>query len=136
MVSMMPIVFHEEIANDVVLLDDDPLICQVWSMKAKQGSKKLKIFNTCDQFLIFLDQLDALQNANVEFFIDHELGGSMKGIEVAKIIYGRGFRKIFLTTGHEADHFDPKEISFLKGVIGKTPPWHRLSGEVAQMKDK
>ena len=56
-----------------------------------------------------------------QFYIDQDLGVEGDGLEVCKWLSDHGFVNIYLATGHPASNF--KNIPFLKGVVGKTPPF-------------
>ena len=44
-----------------------------------------------------------------------------KGEELAREIYNQGYKNLYIATGFESNKF--KELKFLKGVIGKVPPF-------------
>ena len=55
----------------------------------------------------------------VSIYVDKELGDGVDGVEVARELYGRGYRRLYLSTGHAPKDLDCKY--WLRGVVGKTP---------------
>ena len=55
------------------------------------------------------------------FYIDSNLSDNQKGETIAKELFGKGFKNLYLATGYEPEEFC--HLNFLKGVIGKDPPW-------------
>ena len=53
--------------------------------------------------------------------IDSDLGDGIKGEEIARTIYEKGFKTIYLETGHPPGSF-PK-MPWIKEIISKEPPW-------------
>jgi signal transduction histidine kinase len=102
---------------DAVLIDDDALMHATWKSAAKNSGKNLKTFFTADEFL---NEYQNFTN-KVPIYIDVSLAGGARGDELARKIYDMGFSNIYLSTGYEKSEFS--ELTFLKGVIGKTPPW-------------
>jgi signal transduction histidine kinase len=104
-------------AVDAVLIDDDELVHMAWCDAAKEANKVIKTFFTYDDFLTEHKQLT--QRAPI--YIDVSLAGGVRGEEVAKKVFDLGFYNIYLATGFEKTEFN--NLFFLKGVIGKDPPW-------------
>lgn len=101
---------------DVVLIDDDLISHMTWNIAAKGNGKKLLAIADPHEFWSCLGDI----KQSTPIYIDSNLGNNLKGEVIAKSIYDSGFRNIYLTTG-----FDPTEfshLSYIKGVIGKTPP--------------
>jgi len=59
-----------------------------------------------------------------EIYLDSELGGGVRGEEIAKEIYEKGFTNLYLTTGHPPEKFPP--LPWIREIVGKKPPWDRM----------
>lgn len=99
-----------------VLVDDDQLVQLTWKARAAKCNVDLTIFTTADELKNKLDEL----NNDSTFYIDRELGET-NGEDLAIFLNQKGFQNLFLATGHSPDSF--AHLSFLKGVIGKKPPF-------------
>jgi len=100
-----------------VLVDDDPLVHMTWKMAAKANGIDLRAYKTPGELMSALSGLDLA----TPVYIDSELGDGVHGEDVAKTLHEKGFTSIYMETGHPPEQF--KQLSFLKGVIGKDPPW-------------
>ena len=49
------------------------------------------------------------------------LGGGVRGEEIAKEIYEKGFTNLYLTTGHPKEAFPA--MHWIRGIVGKGAPW-------------
>jgi hypothetical protein len=56
----------------------------------------------------------------MQIYIDSDLGGGIKGEDIARQLKDLGFADITLETGHPPENF--KHLPWLK-VAGKEPPW-------------
>jgi hypothetical protein len=54
-------------------------------------------------------------------YIDSELGGGIKGEDIARDLHQKGFTDITLETGHNPEKF--ADIIWLK-ITGKQSPWN------------
>jgi hypothetical protein len=54
-------------------------------------------------------------------YIDSNLGGGIKGEEIAKQIVALGFTEIWLCTGNEPEQY--AHLTYLKGCVSKDAPW-------------
>jgi signal transduction histidine kinase len=100
-----------------VLIDDDALVHMTWKMSAKSNGINLRAYKTADGFLSECGDM----NKATPVYIDSELGDGFKGEDIAKALHEKGFTNIHMATGHAPEQF--KHLTFLKGVIGKDPPW-------------
>lgn len=100
-----------------ILLDDDPLVHMTWKMAAKSGGVELKPFKTAADLLAQASVLDK----QTPVYIDSELGGGVKGEDIARQLHEAGFTSLYMETGHPPEEFE--KLTFLKGVISKDPPW-------------
>ena len=104
----------------IVLLEDDNLIRTVWESSARIHNVNLKTFENKNDLIQSLDHI----SKNSIFYIDSELGNSEKGEDVAILLNKLGFKQIFMASGYDKDKFN--QMTFLKGVVGKSPPWKKI----------
>ncbi|HVV69212.1 MAG TPA: HAMP domain-containing sensor histidine kinase [Patescibacteria group bacterium] len=119
LVSLIPI---KNISNtlhkiDAILIDDDPLTHTMWELSASRYNKNFLLFTSANQFLSSCDGF----LPETPIYIDADLGNGIKGEIVSEEIFINGFKNIYLATGKQPLNF--KNISWLKGVVSKTPPW-------------
>lgn len=100
----------------VVLLDDDPLVHMNWRLAAKAAGAELKSYNNPLEFSAAAGTFPH----DVTLYIDSDLGGDIKGEDIAKSLYEKGFTNITMATGHAPQKFS--HLPWLK-VTGKEPPW-------------
>lgn len=98
-----------------LLLDDDELIHMTWKMKAKEANVDLLCFKDPEEI-----DLGTISKDSV-FYIDSNLGDDVKGEDFARKLYDQGFENLYLATGYDKSEFE--HLDFLKGVIGKRPPF-------------
>ena len=84
-------------------------------MAAEECGKTLLCFNTGFELESALRDIDT----ETTFYIDSNLANKEKGEVVAKNLYSKGFKNLYLATGYEPNHFD--HVTWVKGVIGKEP---------------
>lgn len=99
-----------------VLVDDDQLVQLTWKRKAEKNKIDLRIFSSEAEFK---NQIQTISK-ETSIYIDRELGQT-NGEELAKFIFDLGYSNIYLATGHSPESFS--HLTFLKGVIGKKPPF-------------
>ena len=102
---------------DAVLIDDDSLAHMTWKISAARSGKSLLQFHSIDSFLKNAESL----SFETPIYVDSELGDGLKGEHESLRIYERGFRTIYLTTGHGPDKF--RRFTHIKEVVDKEPPW-------------
>lgn len=103
--------------STIILIDDDELVRMTWSMKAQAHQINLKTFSSYEYFLKEKETF----NKDTPIYIDSELGQNTKGEDIAAILHSEGYSNIFMATGHPPDKF--KHLTFLKGIISKSPPF-------------
>lgn len=108
---------NEAIASEFILIDDDELVRQNWKFIAKKKKQELSVFDGPEEFI----ENSHRYSKSTTIYIDSNLANGIKGEEVAREIHAMGFKNIYIETGYDASGF--KEIPWIKGVIGKTPPW-------------
>ena len=99
-----------------VLLDDDALVHMNWKLAAKAAGADLKLFKTPEELAAAANTLPR----DIPLYIDSELGGGLKGEDIALDLHDKGFTDIAMATGHSAEKFS--HLPWLK-VTGKEPPW-------------
>lgn len=102
---------------DLIFIDDNTTLRNCWQLAAESNGKSILTFASITEFEKVLDHVDP----NTPLYIDSELSGGIKGEECAKELFERGFREIYLATGHPADHFDP--MPWIRAISDKYPPF-------------
>ena len=100
-----------------VLLDDDPLIANIWNISAKQAGIDLLYFDHIEKLLSHLSYLPT----DCFFYLDFKLKENKTGEDVAAILFNQGFKEIYLTTGYPPEKLEKK--SWIKKILNKNPPW-------------
>ncbi|MCD6047070.1 MAG: sensor histidine kinase [Gammaproteobacteria bacterium] len=103
--------------TEIIFIDDEEIIGEFWKDSAESAGKTISVFQDPRDFMriVHLYPKDAL------IYIDSSLGNGLKGEDFAKQLYEMGYQNIFLATGFSKDHF--KDVTWIKDVIGKEPPW-------------
>lgn len=114
MAPYVPLAMYSEY---IVLIDDDQLVQRVWKMAAKANDKEILCFSSHSEFLEKCKDIPF----SASIYIDSNLANGVKGEVVGKEIFNLGYKSIFLTTGMNPESFS--SIYWVKGVIGKEPPW-------------
>jgi len=117
MAGFVPIRIEPEPKVDAILIDDDSLVHTCWQISAKIKKKALAVFSTPEDFMSVSDTFAKC----IPIYVDVSLLNGVRGEDVAKKLSEIGFYNIYLATGYEASSF--KSLSFIKGVIGKAPPF-------------
>lgn len=102
---------------DAVLIDDDELVHTVWRVAARTNGKTLDAFSTPKEFLAKVGRLDR----KTPIYVDSKLGDGVRGEELAKELHEKGFRNLYLATGHDRDAL--RSMPWIKGIVGKEAPW-------------
>ncbi|MBF0362753.1 MAG: HAMP domain-containing histidine kinase [Oligoflexia bacterium] len=103
---------------DVVYLDDDLFLRMGWEQVAKSKGFNILTIGTPNELLANENNFSL---ENTEIYLDNNLGdGEMKGEELAVILHDKGFKKLHLATGYDAEKF--AHLDWLK-VIGKDCPF-------------
>jgi signal transduction histidine kinase len=104
--------YFELTTEQIVLIDDDPLVRFNWK---RQGQKKNIIVNAFDSLDTFLAKKD-LFPTNTPIFIDSNLG-TEKGEILSKRLYDLGFEDIVLTTAAPKNSII--ETKWISSIVGK-----------------
>lgn len=102
---------------DVVLIDNDALVLQAWRLAAHQARKSVALFNAAETFLAQASHY----HPDTPIYIDAELDDGVKGEDVAKVVHARGFKTVYLATGHAPEHFSA--MPWITQVVDKRPPF-------------
>jgi len=102
---------------DAALLDDDPLVRLNWKTAARAKGLDLAVFAEASEFLAAAEAWPK----GTALYLDSKLGHGLRGEDIAESLHARGFTELYLATG-----YDPEDLParpWLKGVVGKSPPW-------------
>ena len=98
----------------LVLIDDDPMIRELWAMDAAQVGRRLLAVES-------LKDLDLSQiSQEIPIYVDKNLGEGVSGYDVLTTLNKGGFQNLFLTTGEKVNRADVP--SFVKDVRSKDFP--------------
>jgi len=100
-----------------ILIDDDELVKLTWASAAKRQNIELLTFSQREELISSLETL----SKDVVFYIDSDLGNGFKGEDLALELHRNGFENLYMATGYSDETF--AHLKFLRGVLGKTPPW-------------
>ena len=100
---------------DLVLIDDDVLIHGTWKMMARTRNHNLLCCSTIEEFL------EHKLPKETPIYLDYHFNSGANGVELAKIIYQKGYKTLYITTGsaHAMPVQKPDEII---AVLGKEYP--------------
>ncbi len=106
---------QKDIPYEYVLIDNDELVRFLWETKARNKGISLLSLSNPDQLSAHVDRISKTET---KIYIDSELDNCVRGEFVAKSLYEKGYRNLFMTTGYEASRFS--HYKFLQRV-GKAP---------------
>ncbi len=101
----------------VILVDDDKLVRMNWEMAAKATRMDLRTYKNAEELTSVLGTLPK----DTPFYIDSELGGGVKGEDIAKDLHTRGYDNITMATGYSPERF--AHLPWVK-ASGKEPPFN------------
>ncbi len=101
---------------DFIFIDDDEYLTKAWKAQAELDGKKLVVFNSIKEVNTYIDCF----STDTPLYIDSNLGEAIKGEELAKTLYEKGFATIYLCTGMDESEFS--NIPWIKKVLGKEYP--------------
>ena len=99
--------------TDFIVIDDDVLLTDSWTLIASTKNKKITVFNT----IAAAEQSIYAYDTNIPIYIDSELGENIKGEIYAKRLFEQGFTNIFLISGHKSTDFP--DMYWIKAVVDK-----------------
>lgn len=108
---------------NAILIDDDQLIRTLWTHEAERLGKSIRCYENPSQFFDEMDQIDP----SSPVYVDVVLGNQLCGIRVSEEVAFRGFKNVYLATGKDAS--DVGSVPWVKGVMGKMPPWGEPGGQ-------
>ncbi|MFA4904714.1 MAG: ATP-binding protein [Desulfobaccales bacterium] len=114
--DFVPIKIGAPLPALAVLIDDSALVHMTWETAAEEAGIELKGFRNPADFLAVLETFPK----TTPIYIDSELGGDVKGEDIAADLRQKGFTDLYLATGHPPERF--ARLPWLK-VIGKESPW-------------
>lgn len=100
-----------------VLIDDDPIIHQIWGRAARAAGRNLSSFSSVDEFLSHSSDFDS----ETPVYLDSHLGNGARGETLAKEIRAQGFSRIYLVTGFAKKDLAPTPD--IRAIMDKNPPW-------------
>lgn len=100
------------IENDIVLIDDDPLVRFTWKRQAQIKGISVHAFENYASFI----KVSANYKSDTPIYIDSNLG-DVKGELAAEELVFKGFKKVILTTGAPANTILNKK--WISGIVGK-----------------
>ena len=102
---------------DAVLLDDDVHICRYWLKSAHDTHLRIDTYTKPDDLFASLESYPL----DTAFYVDCHLGEDIRGENILKTLYARGFNNLSLATGYDAAQFPP--MPWVKAIVGKEPFW-------------
>lgn len=114
-VLTIPIKIIENV--DLIFIDDDESITEIWKNRAKVSEKNIDVFNDIHEFMYIFN----LYKKDTPIYIDSALGGNLKGEDFAKILFDNDYRNLILSTSYEKEKF--QNIYWIKDVVDKYPPF-------------
>lgn len=91
---------------DLLLVDDSQELCDILSYLYLSKGKKLKICNNPYDMFNVLEECDK----KIEICLDYDLGLPINGVDLAKVLWEKGYKKLYLATGYnlrQDDDFPP-----------------------------
>lgn len=104
---------------DAVLVDDDALVQHMWRVAAEQGGRRLLVATTWQDLQA---QLPGLRRS-IPIYLDYSLVVPRGWGDLPQQLVGAGFANVYLQTGYDVEAIPPLVRSWVKGVLGKEPPW-------------
>lgn len=101
---------------DFIFIDDSVYLTEAWKAQAKMNHKKIVVFNSVDETLHYIHYFPK----ETPLYVDSNLGADIKGEDLAKALYDKGFTTIYLCTGMDECEFTA--MPWIKKIIGKEYP--------------
>lgn len=99
---------------DLVLIDDDPLVEELWRLGASDRGLKLKVARQVE------DVETLALPRSTPIFVDLNLGLLGRGLGVADGLRRKGYDRLYLTTGQNLAKWS--STAGFRGVVGKDFP--------------
>lgn len=107
----------KEVKESVIFIEDNEAIIDTWILHGEIVGVKVHAFCNINSFKLDMMKYDKA----IPIYIDSDLKDGQKGEEFAEQLFKQGFVNLYLSTGFDSDHF--QGIPWLKGVVGKQPPF-------------
>jgi len=104
---------------DCVLIDDDELVRLMWGVAAEGAGKRLLALCRGGEFWPRSAQL----STSIPIYIDYNLQTQPSGDELARQLAAAGFTNLYFQTGSDAKSISMALRPWIRGVLGKEPPW-------------
>lgn len=101
---------------DFIFIDDSIYLTDAWQAQATLKGQKLVAFNSVEDATRYIH----LFPKTTPIYIDSDLRSNIKGEELAKIFYEKGFTTLYLCTGRDESEFP--SLPWIKKVVGKDYP--------------
>lgn len=111
------VVEKKDFQADLILIDDDEIVLTYWNIEARSQGKKIKSFKRPKDFLRIKHKF----SKDVPIYIDVNLADGVRGEDVSQVLNESGFQNLYLATGQDPAEFS--HMPWLKGIVGKDPPW-------------
>jgi len=102
---------------DIVLIDDDKMITDLWKDYASYAKKKIAIFHCSEDF----KKVMHCYNKDIPIYIDSDLKEKLPGEMFAKFLYEQEFHNLYLATEYEKDRYG--DMLWIKDIVTKEPPF-------------
>ena len=102
---------------ELIFIDDDKTLTEVWEMRASCIKKKIVTFNRSEDFKNVMDYY----NKNIPIYVDSDLNEQTTGEVFAKFLYEQGFQSLYLATGYEKDRFG--SMPWINDIVSKETPF-------------
>lgn len=103
---------------DVILIDDDLIVRETWALLCREQGVQIVTVATLGELVA----RNLAGSEGVPVFVDHDLGGGVRGADVAAKLRERGYQRLYLATGYERRDLPPDVVAKFDGVVGKDPP--------------
>lgn len=118
MAGVVPILIEEiKYKYDCVLIDDDPLVHQLWTIAAKEFNRNIVNYFSFEEFQRVEKNIDR----SSFIYVDAHLSNNIRGEDISDKIFDIGFKNIFIATGYDPDEI--RKSPKIKGITGKEPPF-------------
>lgn len=115
--GFVPISCTRHLQPDAILIDDDHLVHANWRVAARTSGKTLDAFSTPSAFLAIVGRVDK----ETPIYVDSILTNGVRGEDFAKDLHAKGFRNLYLATGHQPATLPA--LPWIKEIVGKKAPW-------------
>jgi len=115
-ISLLNGTINEE-QPELIFIDDDKTLTEIWEMRAALTKKKIATFNRSEDF----KKVMYCYNKDILIYIDSDLKEQIPGEIFAKFLYEHGFHNLYLATGYDKDRFGA--MPWIKDIVTKEAPF-------------